>query len=408
MRRQLRELGLLALHRLRVRLPDHLDVADGELVAVRPEVEVVDRNRLLEDGLVELLRQRDDRLAVVEHVVPSHLIRAVGKAVRVVLVGRAEEELRGVGRTCCDDDHVRGVDLFLAVAAHHDARHRPTGSIGVESRHLGVDEQRHVRHTEHRPYRDGLRIGLGVHETRVPVAPRAADAVAARAVVLVEQDPARRVERVISTLLEVVGQLLDPRLVRHGRPRILLAPVPLGRVLTVVAVHLVEPFGFRVVRLEVVVGQRPGGRDPVDMPEITEVPGPEPVQRRAVHLRRAPDEVVHLRLERCAVGVVPRIRCDVATVDEHRPGIPIGHLTRKEVPPLQQQDPFPGVGEAVSQGSTAGARPDDDDVKTLRHGPLPSGWPDRRPVAAGPASPGSDETRSVRPAAAPAGRPGVW
>ena len=41
--------------------------------------------------------------------------------------------------------------------------------------------------------------------------------VAERHVRLVEHDPARRVERVVPGRREVVGELLDPRLVRHGR-----------------------------------------------------------------------------------------------------------------------------------------------------------------------------------------------
>ena len=92
-RRELRELRLLALHRLRVRLADHLDVADRPLVVVGAEVEVVDAERLLEDRVVRLLRQRDDRLAVVEHVVAADLVGAVGEAVRVLVVRRAQQDL---------------------------------------------------------------------------------------------------------------------------------------------------------------------------------------------------------------------------------------------------------------------------------------------------------------------------
>jgi hypothetical protein len=89
----------------------------------------------------------------------------------------------------------------------------------------------------------------------------------------VEEDPARRVKRVVTTRLQVVEQLLNSRLVRHGGPGILLAPVPLGGILAVVAVHLIEPLGLRVVRLEVVVRERPRGRQTVDMSQVAEVLG---------------------------------------------------------------------------------------------------------------------------------------
>ena len=41
-------------------------------------------------------------------------------------------------------------------------------------------------------------------------------------VVLVQQDAARGVERVVAALLQVVEELLDARLVRHRRPRVVL------------------------------------------------------------------------------------------------------------------------------------------------------------------------------------------
>ena len=169
----------------------------------------------------------------------------------------------------------------------------------VSSVTFGVLERR--AHAEH------LGVGLRVDEAREAVAGRAADARAVRHVRLVEQDPARGVERVVARGGEVVGELLDPRLVRDGRVRVRRARRALGRVLAAVAVHLVELLGLRVVRLELVVGDRPGGRDAVVVAELAEVLRPQPVERGAVELRRAADEVVDLRLERLAAR--RRTRC---------------------------------------------------------------------------------------------------
>jgi hypothetical protein len=53
-----------------------------------------------------------------------------------------------------------------------------------------------------------------------------------------------------------------------------------------------------------------------------EVLGPKSIERGSVELGRTAYEVVHLRLECGAVGVVPRVGRDVAPVDEEQLGIP--------------------------------------------------------------------------------------
>ena len=146
-RREHRELGLLALHRLRVRLADHLDVAGRPLVVVGGEVEVVDAERLLEDGLVELLRERDDRLAVVEHVVATDLVGAVGEPVRVPVVRRAQQDLGAVRRARRRPRRRRprrppGRRLASTTTPRDGADRRRRCWSCVD---LGVDEQRHVR-----------------------------------------------------------------------------------------------------------------------------------------------------------------------------------------------------------------------------------------------------------------------
>ena len=153
-----------------------------------------------------------------------------------------------------------------------------------------------------------LGVGLGVHQAREAVAGGAAHAAAVGRVLLVEQHAARRVERVQPGRLEVVGELLDARLVADRRVRVGRAGVGLGRVLAARAVHLVELLGLRVVRLEHVVADRPRGRGAVVVLERAEVLRAQPVERGAVELGRPADEVVDLRLERLVVRVVPGVR----------------------------------------------------------------------------------------------------
>ena len=217
------------------------------------------------------------------------------------------------------------------------------------------------------------------HQARVTIAPRAADAGAHSPMRLVEHDAARCVIRVIASRREVVRQLLDPGFVGDRRPWVLLAPVSLGRILAVAAVHLVELLGLRIPRLEVVVGQRPGGGDAVDVLQLTEVLGPQPVQGGSVQLRRAADVVVDLRLEGLAIRVVPGLGRDVPSLDEYRIGVPVLALSRKEVPAFDEQDLRSRWSEGVRKRAPTRAGADDDHVVALRHRcPLPSAaWPRR-------------------------------
>ena len=207
-----------------------------------------------------------------------------------------------------------------------------------------------------------LGVGLGVQRAREAVAEPAAHARAVGPVRFVEHHAARRVERVVAGGGEVVGELLDPGLVRQCRVRVGRARRWLGRILAADAVHVVELLGERVVGLHLVVGDRPGRRDAVVVAQLAEVLVAQAVQRRAVQLGGAAHEVVHLRLERLALGVVPGVGRDVAAVDEHVLGRPVLRLARQPVAPLEQQDPLARRCEVPGEGAASGAGADDDDV----------------------------------------------
>ena len=207
-----------------------------------------------------------------------------------------------------------------------------------------------------------LRVRLAVHETRETVAVHAAHAGAVREVRLVEADTARRMERMEPGGLELVGEPLDPRLVRDRRKRVRSAGRRLRRILTARAVDLVQVLGLRVVRLELVVGDRPGRRDPVVVPKLAEVLLAKAVERGSVELRRAADEVVDLRLERLPLRVVPGVLRDVAVVDEDVVHAPVRRLASQPVAALEQEDPLSGRGEMAREGAAPGPGPDDHDV----------------------------------------------
>ena len=154
------------------------------------------------------------------------------------------------------------------------------------------------------------------------------------------------------------------------------------------AVHLVELLGLRVVRLHLLVDDGPRRRDPVVVMQLAEVLRAQPVQRRAVELGGAADEVVDLRLEALAVRIQPRVRRDVAAVDEHVAGAPVLRLAPEPVAALEQQDALSRGGEALDERAAAGPAPDHDHVVAVhdcgppgsrRSGPVMASSPRLRP-----------------------------
>ena len=280
-------------------LADHLHVAHRVVEVVVAEVVVVEAERLLEPGVVLLRRDGQERTAVVEHVVAPDLVRAVGQAVRVLVVGAGQQQLGGVRRAGRDDDHRAGEPLLLAVDLGDDRCHasaRTRRSPAVVPAALRSSVTLSCRSAGRTAITSASDLACTRHGK--PVAGGAPDARAEGRLGLVEHDAARRVERVQPDPGQVVEQPLDPRLVRHRRERVRRRSRWLGRVLAADAVHLVELLGLRVVRLEHVVADRPGGRDPAVVLQLAEVLLAQPVQRGAVELGRAADEVVDLRLER--------------------------------------------------------------------------------------------------------------
>ncbi len=57
--------------------------------------------------------------------------------------------------------------------------------------------------------------------------------------------------------LEIVAELLDARFVADGRIQVRRAGGRIGRIDSALSMHLIQMLGLRVVRLEVVVRDRP-------------------------------------------------------------------------------------------------------------------------------------------------------
>jgi len=134
------------------------------------------------------------------------------------------------------------------------------------------------------------------------------------------------------------------------------------RVLAVPAVHPEQVLGSDVVRLQVVVIQRPGRRDTAMMPDLAEVRGQQPEQRRAVHLGVAAYVIMQLGPEGPVAGVVEGLVGGVFRLAEDGAGVPVVSLSRQEVTAFEQQYALAGLGHARRGGRAPRSAADDQDV----------------------------------------------
>src|SRR4026209_2275916 len=128
------------------------------------------------------------------------------------------------------------------------------------------------------------------------------------------------------------------------------------------AARVIELLGAFVVRLEVVVRDRPRGREAIGVLDLFEVLAAEPVEYAAPELRVAADAVVGIRPKRTAVFVQPLFADPVSEIFPHRFRIPVFLLARNKVAALEREYAGAGIGEGVGKRAAARAGPDDGGV----------------------------------------------
>jgi hypothetical protein len=175
------------------------------------------------------------------------------------------------------------------------------------------------------------------------------------------------VERVQTRALEVVVELFDSRLVRDGRIGERAGAVRVGRILARSAVDEIELLGRRVVRLEVLIREWPGGGDAGVVPHFAEIALAETEEDRPVDLRVAADVVLRVWPKRNAVLVVPELGRHITLPAEDLLRVPVLGFARQVATAFEQQDPLAGRGEPVRERAAAGAGADDDDVVMVAH-----------------------------------------
>src|SRR5205085_5269835 len=138
-----------------------------------------------------------------------------------------------------------------------DGDNAPYGRIGPQPAGVGARQELDVVALQDRPHGADVGVALGEHPAREAVAGLAADAAPAGPYI----DTHRQLERVQPLLAQPPGQLGDVGLVRHRWERDRPRARRLGRIGATRAVHEVDFLGARVIRLEIVVADGPGGRD---------------------------------------------------------------------------------------------------------------------------------------------------
>jgi hypothetical protein len=285
----------------------------------------------------------------------------------VPVVRRAEQEEGRIDRAAGDDDDVGAIRLALAVAIDDHAVDGAAALVRLEPLDLRVRHEGDVRVLEGGPDAEDVRIRLCLDEAGETVEPRTAHAGALQGILLVEIHPDRQVEGLVAGADEVVVELLDPRLVADRRIGVRPGGGRLGRILPALAVDEVEALRLVVVGREVLVRERPRGRDAGVVANLAEVPFAEPEEDGAVHLRLATDVVVLAGMERLPVLVVPGLVRLVLVLDEDGVRVPVVRLAGQVVAALEEEDALPRRRQSVRERSPSRAGADDDDVVVIVH-----------------------------------------
>src|SRR5215471_21545311 len=103
------------------------------------------------------------------------------------------------------------------------------------------------------------------------------------------------------------------------------------------------------------------------MPQLAEILLPEAIQGCAEHLCGAADKIVHLRLERSTVAVVPSIGRDIPVLHEDRCRIPVLRLALEPIAALENQDVLARARELSGERAAPRSAADYDDVEALIH-----------------------------------------
>src|SRR5215813_8405409 len=371
-------------YRLAMRFAEHLHMAQRVGKAGGAEIEVVQGQCLLKFCRVGLARDRHEGRIVVSHVVPADDARAVGEPVRMLVASGAQQKESRIQGSACDDDDISRVRLLDAFVIDTNRADAAAGGLRLQTLDKCIGDECDIRVLEHRLDADALCIRLAIDQARITVESIAPDASAGGAlrlaVLFVEQHAERQRKWMMALPLQGVMEFLDARLVRDRRAGIRPACRRVSRVDPMLAMYLVELLSFAIVRLKILVGERPSRGRPAMMFDLAEILLAQTKQRGAVHLGIAAHPIVDPRMERAAIPVVPGLLRLIPCIGEDGGGIPIFSFTWQKVTAFEEQNSLAARRKPMGEGTSSCTRADDDDVITLAGHVEPLSLTDHPPV----------------------------
>ena len=307
---------------------------------------------------------RDNRCHRVEHIIPPHLIGAIGQAVRVSLTGRAQQDSRGVRRPCRQDDKVRGIDFLLAIRIGADHLFDRIAAIfNLKPLNETPRQYRDIFCVHQRINRNRARIGFGFHQTRIPAAKLAAHTGRAYRVCIVAHHTERQWKRLPAHILfEVRIKAGDFRLVANGRMIIRLIARRLARISARLPAHTPQRFCPVIPGRQFTIRDWPGWRHAACMFALFKVTFAKTHQHAAIKGRVSADPIMRIGCKFLIVLVEPFLICAIFAVNEHRRRVPIVRLARKMLAAFQNENALTGISQSLRNGRPACARTNHDQI----------------------------------------------
>ena len=336
----------VALHHLSFERPDRLDAAHRIGIVGLAEIEVVDAEGLHVFVVVLMRRERDHRVGIMKHEMTADHVGAVRQSLRKAVAGTFEQQGSGVDGPAGEDDDIGGKGLqsrLVRPRFRHfglDAGNLGAGGIDPYVRYFRAGSQRDIGEIHHRPNAVDIRIGFGVDQARESVAGIATNAGAAQTIRLVQSQSERYRIGFVSQAGDAVLDLLHAGLIRNRRKRIFCAAGWVCGIDSALSVHAVQLLRTGIVRLKHVVLHRPFRGDASLVLQRLEVLDAQAKHGRAVNLGIAAHPVAGPRMQRFAVMVRPCLCRMVAIIEKDGRRVPVFLFSRKERPPLQDQQLF--------------------------------------------------------------------
>src|SRR5713101_4308049 len=138
-----------------------------------------------------------------------------------------------------------------------------------------------------------------------------------------------------------------------------------SRIFSAVSVHLIEILSLRVIRLKIVIGDRPRRRDAAAVAQLSEILFAQTEKSSTIELGITTHAIISVRMQVLAVLVKPGFLGVVMGVDVHDLGVPVCFFAGHIVAALENQDPLSGGRKVVGERSATGASSDDDHVEAI-------------------------------------------